>query len=597
MSLFTLFKKNFENKKKKKKKVKKKTLKMFKAIYTGKQSSLTLYKFSPQHKKPAILKTFLPSLKTGQSIDSQEVETDYVFEKSHSTPKKSSSNDLMFGESFGTPIADFAVTNMSLLRLDTFRDLNPILINDLPELPLIDSPSFPAIFDDKIDACSKICSFADEKCEQVSIDRKTTHLTEIHRLFLGSSPQSSRLTDEQFEAIYNMCMKNIVRRFPNLGPMAFINVDVAPLTEPAWPHLSIVYNILMKVLYEFPDASFFTIKTGTRLLRAGASGDSRERQQISTFLSKFMLFRYEFLEPMIEKFSSKIQAYIEGLSTPFIISTIINAFIDLVNESNDIEPSYTKFFRNRIVPLLADRYFSFFDQSLVKLIDFFIEDDQRNAYYVVTLILKKWPQTSLNKQTTFLSILMRSIPKMTPREIQPMIPKIFSLLAQSSDSECMKVAETAFSMWTTIGFERIINDNIKLILKVFTPHIMNARHNHWSPSVRSNANFAISVLMKRDSKFMHAVTSQGQNSETDYDNEQLRTWVVIARSASQTDESLNLSKKLNEISAEYSPFQSVKLKHQLSSSKSFQAQQRQRSYSLKPNNIFKPMVTSNPNFL
>ena len=568
---------------------------MFKAFYTGKQSSLTLYKLSPHHKKPAILKSLLP--RNFPPIDSQEVETDYVFEKSAESPKKNPPKTFNLPGIFGSPISDLTVTNVSLLRLDTFRDLNPILINDLPELPLIDSPSFPAIFDDKIDACSKICSFADEKCEQVSIDRKTTHLTEIHRLFLGSSPQSSRLTDEQFEQIYNMCMKNIVRRFPNLGPLAFVNVDVAPLMEPAWPHLSIVYNILMKVLYEFPEAQFFTIKTGTRLLRAGASGDSRERQQISTFLAKFMLFRNEFLNPMLEKFAAKIQGYSEGLSTPFTISTIINAFIDIVKDSNDVEPQYTKFFRNCIVPLLADRYFSFFDQSLVKLIDFFTEDDQRNAHYVVHLILKKWPQTSLNKQTTFLSILMRSLPKMTPRELQPMIPKIFALLAQSSDSECMKVAETAFSMWTTIGFERIINDNIKLILKIFTPHIINARHNHWSPAVRSNANFAISVLMKRDSKFIHSISTQEQNSQVDIDNEELKTWVVIARSASHTDETLNLSKKLNEISAEYSPFISSKAKSQLAGSKSFHAQQRQRSYSLKPNAIFKPMVLSNPSFL
>ena len=562
---------------------------MFKAFYSGKQSSLTLFRHVPRKlKNLGPQSTTLPSL---YGIpESTAVETDYVFEKHPSPNKKSPSKLHGFPQYSQSPISDLSFQTASLLRLDSFRDLKPIMINDLPELPLVDSPSFPAIFDDKIEACTKICPFADEKAERLSIDRKTTHLTEIHKLFLGSSPQSSRLTDDQFQKIYEMCMHNIVRRLPNLGPLEFVNEDVAPLQEPAWPHLSIVYSILIKVLMEYPEAPFFTLKTATRLLRATSSGDSRERAQLSTFLAKFLLLRQEFLYQMIDKFSTLVEAYAEGLYSPFAITTILNAYLEIVNDASDVSPQFTKFFRSSIIPLLSDKYFSFFEQTLVRLIDFFIEDDQRNAHYVVQMILKKWPYTSLNKQTTFLNILMRCLPKMTSRELHPIIPKVLSLLANSSDSECMKVAETAFSMWTTIGFEKIINDNFKLILKVFTPHIINARHNHWSPVVRSNANFAISVLMKRDPKFMQNF-SQNQQS-FDPGNEELKNWVIIARTASRCDDSLNLSKKLNEISSTYSAHFMARPRAQSMNVDITRA----RSQSVRPQQIIKPMLSSNLSF-
>ena len=522
---------------------------MLRTKYAGRQSSLTLYKSSNTASRKLLGGSKLPSL---HGIpESIPVQTDYDLESDHDSPRKPVLKlSGGFSGMAASPISDLKLPTASLLRLDTFRDLNPIVINDIPSLPLVDSPSFPAIFKRKIDACNLICPFADEEKEKTSIERKTTHLTEIHRLFIGASPQSNRLSDEQFEMIFNMCMKNIIRRLPNLGALALVNDDVAPLTEPSWPHLSIAYQILMKVLFEFPEAPFITFKTATRLLRVASSGDSRERFQISLFLSRFVEFRQEMLEQLIEKFSSMIQGYMDNLMLPFAIVTILNAFYAILKDISDVTPLFTRFFRSYVVPLLADKYFSFFEQTLINIINFFVEDDQRNSSCVVFLILKKWPYTRLSKQTTFLTILMRCLPKMPQRELQPIIPRIFALLANASDSECFKVAETAFSMWTTIGFERIINDNIKLVLKTFMPHIMNAKHNHWSPSVRNNANFAIQVIMKRDSKLVHNYTKMEEEHE--HENPTLKQWVVIARSAAKIDHTVNLSKKLNEISSTYS---------------------------------------------
>ena len=121
---------------------------MFKAFYSGKQSSLTLFRHVPRKlKNLGPQSTTLPSL---YGIpESTAVETDYVFEKHPSPNKKSPSKLHGFPQYSQSPISDLSFQTASLLRLDSFRDLKPIMINDLPELPLVDSPSFPAIFDDK----------------------------------------------------------------------------------------------------------------------------------------------------------------------------------------------------------------------------------------------------------------------------------------------------------------------------------------------------------------------------------------------------------------------------------------------------------------
>ena len=518
---------------------------MLRNKYTGKQSSLTLYKSSSGQVRKLVDAVKLPSLK---GTFSSPIIENYDKESNEETnaKKKSVHFDLC-----SAPISDLQQTTTSLLRFDSFRDLSPIIIEDTPSLPMADSPSFSKVFKRKIEACNQICSFADEEKEKTSIDRKTKYLTEIHKLFIGASPQSNKLSDEDFEVIFNMAMKNIVRRLPNLGPLVFVNEDVAPLTEPAWVHLQIAYQILSKILFEFPEAPFLTFKTIVRILRVSSTSEARERFQIATFISRFVDLRPEFLEPLINKFTKMISAYLDQLSSPFSVATIISAFHIILKDSNDVKPFFTKFFKNCIVPLIGDNYFSFFEQTLLSIVSFFIDDDPRNSSSIVSIILKKWPYTRISKQTTFLAMLMKCMPKMPVRELQPLIPKIFNLLANASDSECYKVAETAFTMWTTAGFERIINDNIKLIVQVFSPHIINAKNNHWSQTVRNNANFAISIISKRDPKFIINFNNQFGNAAIQEAERHLKNWALIARDAARKYIDFNLSKKLNEISAVY----------------------------------------------
>lgn len=497
--------------------------------YSNKKTSLSLFKSNP----PAVRRI------TGQfNVPPPSLPNN----TEENTPKKESDNHLSL---FDSPIADIRFPQTSLLKMDVFRNLDPVQFDDIPALPNVESSSFQQIFEQKVDACCKICPFADEIAEKESIERKTTYLSELYRLFLGAIPQSTKLTDKNFERLYQMVMRNIVRRLPTIDPLALENYDVSPFTEPSWPHISIAYSILLKILLEFPNAPFFDFKTLANILVVAGTADGRERQQIILFITKYVANFQQFIDPLVRQFANIIENYLDSTPNPYMILTILTAFVQIIKDLGEIPPSFKRFYRFYVVRLLSDINLPFYDQVMVSLVDLYLEDDSRNSICIVHQILRHWPYTKLAKQSTFLYLLMKCFPRMPNKEIQPVITRILHIIADSTDSECYRVAEAAFQMWTTHGFDRIINENLKLINQVFASHVYNARENHWSPTVRNNANFVLSILLKKDPKF-----GSNLNNETgidDADCKKLRYWVYIAREAAKIDQSIDLSKKLTEI--------------------------------------------------
>jgi len=515
---------------------------MIKQRYLGRPSSLSLYKSNSQQMKKLFNSSKVPNL---TPINQMKNPIPRLTRTGGSVLKPS--NDQ------STPLSDVNLPTKSFLRMNSVFNFSPLLMIDIQTLPTIESPDFNNILRQKIDACSHLCPFYNEEKENQAIEAKTQHLVEIHRLFIGASPQSNHLSDEQFELIYNMVMKNIVRRLPTLDPMVLFNDDIAPLTEPSWPHLTYAYQILTKLLLEFPEAPFFTFESIIKLLRVVHSSDSRERSQLTQFLLRIVEFRPEFRDQMIVKFVAIVAEHADSGSKPFGISTVLAVFLGILRMSEEMEPLFIHIFRNTLVPLLGDRYFSYFEPNLLGIIDYFVDDDPRNSTIVVNTILKKWPFTKLSKQSTFLSTLARSIPKMGQKDLSPIIQRLFTLFANGTDSECLKVAEAAFSMWTTIGFERVIADNIKYALPILLPHVMRALRAHWSQTIRENASFALNMMNKFDSKQVQAYNNSStyRTNDSIQENPQLKKWVAVARSASIMDSSLNLSKKLLDITAAF----------------------------------------------
>ena len=522
---------------------------LFRTSYVGKPSSLTLYKTS-SHPIMKIAQKIGPRTLLGSTSGSNSQENLRALNE----PKRPFGMSLPSHSLSSSPISDLHAPTASLLKLDVFRDLSPIIIDDIPPLPLIESHNFEAIFEKKLEACSQICPFANEEKEKISIDRKTRYLTEIYRLFIGSSPQSGKMTDVQFEKVYQMVMKNIVRRLPNLGETTMLNEDVSPFEEPSWTHLSIVYQILTKIFYEFPDAKFFDFSTIQKLMKVSGTGDSRERTQISIFVSRFISVRGEYLNDIIALFSSIVAAYLDHQNSPHSVLTVITIFNFIIKDLHEAKHGFTTFLRKLLIPLMADSNFPFFQSQLVEIYHFFIDENTRNTGYIGRLIVNKWPKQNTCKQVVFLSLLMKCIPKMHSKDLHEILPKALSIIAKATDSDCSKVAEAAFSMWTTLGFEKIINDNLPLIFKYFPKHVLNARNYHWYQTVRNNANFAISVLMKRDPKTMQneARAAQEVDESKLFENE-IRSWILIAHEASKNDDGIDLSKKLGEIYVLYTP--------------------------------------------
>lgn len=515
---------------------------MLRERYYGKSSSLSLFKSDSRNMRNLITMSKLPSLSPASEV--QRSLSQYCSKGKKLQRMNSSQSEL--------PVCDEDIS----VKIDYGKGTHQISnIPEVPNFPSVESKHFLDIFKKKIASCSIMCSFYNDVSENISIDNKTKSLNDFHNLFLGVSPIISSLKDEDLQLLYEMCIKNINRRIVPLNTLALFNHDVAMFSDPSWVHLSLIYQIITRLFIEMPYSKFFNHQTIDIMFSVIGSNDVRERSFVIQFLIRFMEQIPSEINYVISRINKTIFEHSDMNYCPYGVHSVLTLFLEICKNSVGSENLLIASFRHNILPLIGDKYFSYFDNILLAIIEYFIEDDNRYSYIVVNMMLKKWPYTKLSKQVVFFNTMSRYLPKMGAKDLSNIIDRVLFIYANALDSECSRVAEAAFSMWTTHGFEKIIADNMKTILPLFIPHIMNALRFHWCQIVRENASFALSSITKHDSRLAERLTKQCTTHGSDLfaENLQMKGWVSIARASSLHYSDINLSSVLLEISSNFSP--------------------------------------------
>lgn len=298
------------------------------------------------------------------------------------------------------------------------------------------------LFIRKLKMCCVVFDFSDatKNLKEKEIKRQT-----LLELVDYITTVNGKFVETVMEEAIKMVSANIFRSFTTqpcenkvLG--AYDLEEEEPLMDPAWPHLQIVYEFLLRfVASPETDAKsakkyidhFFVLN----LLDLFDSEDPREREYLKTILhrvyGKFMVHR-----PFIRKSMNNIfYTFIfetekhNGIAELLdILGSIINGFALPLKEEHKL------FLVRALIPLHEPRCLAMYYQQLSYCISQFVEKDCKLSDGVIRGLLKYWPVTNSSKEVMFLSELEEVLEATQLPEFQRCMMPLFRQIARCLNS-------------------------------------------------------------------------------------------------------------------------------------------------------------------
>lgn len=350
------------------------------------------------------------------------------------------------------------------------------------------------LFIRKLKMCCVVFDFSDatKNLKEKEIKRQT-----LLELVDYITTVNGKFVETVMEEAIKMVSANIFRSFTTqpcenkvLG--AYDLEEEEPLMDPAWPHLQIVYEFLLRfVASPETDAKsakkyidhFFVLN----LLDLFDSEDPREREYLKTILhrvyGKFMVHR-----PFIRKSMNNIfYTFIfetekhNGIAELLdILGSIINGFALPLKEEHKL------FLVRALIPLHEPRCLAMYYQQLSYCISQFVEKDCKLSDGVIRGLLKYWPVTNSSKEVMFLSELEEVLEATQLPEFQRCMMPLFRQIARCLNSLHFQVAERALFLWNNDHIYNLIQQNRDVILPIIFPALERNARGHWNQTVHSS---------------------------------------------------------------------------------------------------------------
>ncbi|KAL6208135.1 hypothetical protein ACLB2K_019086 [Fragaria x ananassa] len=399
------------------------------------------------------------------------------------------------------------------------------------------------LFVSKVSLCCVTFDFTDPTKNSIEKDVKRQTLLELVE-FVSSA--SMKFSEPAILATCRMCAINLFRVFPpnyrsNSGGGGGENEDDEPAFDPAWPHLQIVYELLLKfvtsscldakVAKKYIDHAFIL-----RLLELFDSDDPRERDCLKTILhriyGKFMVHR-PFIRKSINNIFYKFLFETErhnGIAELLeIFGSIISGFALPLKEEHRI------FLWRVLIPLHKPKNLGSYFQQLSYCVTQFIEKEPKLASVVIKGLLKYWPITSSQKEVMFLGELEEILEAVKMVEFQKVMVPLFCRIASSINSSHFQVSERALFFWNNDHIVNLIAHNRQAILPIILPALEKNAHNHWNQAVLNLTLNVRKMFVEMDDQLflsIHAQYMEEQARQSSEAKKRKEAWERLENAAS-----------------------------------------------------------------
>lgn len=405
----------------------------------------------------------------------------------------------------------------------------------------VSNPQKQSLFISKLNLCSEVFDFSNQDKNTVEQDLKRQILIELVD-FVSSG--SAKFTEPVTAAMCKMCATNLFRVFP---PKCRSNgnggetEDEEPMFDPAWCHLQIVYDLLLrfisyssldvKVAKKYVDHCFIL-----RLLDLFDSDDPRERDCLKTIVhriyGKFMVHR-----PFIRKAVSNIIYHFvfeterhNGIAELLeIFGSVISGFALPLKEEHKI------FLWRALIPLHKPKSVGVYHQQLTYCVVQYIDKDPKLSNNVIEGLLKYWPVTNSQKELMFISELEEVLEMTCMVDFQKIMVPLFRRIGYCLNSFHYQVAERAHLLWNNEHILNLITHNRQVIVPLVFPALERNAKNHWNHAVLNLTQNLKKMLSEMDEDLVLACQRklEEENSMSNIEAEKRKlTWERLETAAS-----------------------------------------------------------------
>ncbi|KAJ6801011.1 serine/threonine protein phosphatase 2A 57 kDa regulatory subunit B' alpha isoform-like [Iris pallida] len=389
----------------------------------------------------------------------------------------------------------------------------------LPLFRDVPVPERQSLFLRKLQICSIVFDFSDSSSLRHAREKEAKRQTLVELVDFVQSG-SSRLSEPAQEELLRMVSSNIFRPLP---PRAHENADATvaatdeddePYLDPSWPHLQLVYELLLryvvspdtdtKVAKRYLDHSFVL-----RLLDLFDSEDPREREYLKTVLhrvyGKFMVHR-PFIRKSINNifyrfiFETERHSGIGELLE--ILGSIINGFALPMKEEHKL------FLVRALIPLHKPKSVAAYHHQLSYCITQFVEKDYKLADTVIRGLLKYWPIINCGKEVLFLGELEEVLEATQAAEFQKCMVPLFKQIGRCLNSSHFQVAERALFLWNSDHIVGLIAQNRNVIFPIIFEALEKNIQNHWNQAVHGLTANVKKMFLEMDSELFEECQQQ-----------------------------------------------------------------------------------------
>uniref|UniRef100_A0A7N0TQI0 Serine/threonine protein phosphatase 2A regulatory subunit n=1 Tax=Kalanchoe fedtschenkoi TaxID=63787 RepID=A0A7N0TQI0_KALFE len=363
----------------------------------------------------------------------------------------------------------------------------------LPGFKDVPNSERQSLFVRKVSLCCVIFDFCDPSKHVKEKEIKRQTLVELVDYVASAN---GKFSETVIQEVIKMVSVNLFRKL-NTAPrenkisLVFDLEEEEPSMDPAWPHLHVVYEFLLKFVAspetdaklakKFIDHSFVL-----KLLDLFDSEDPREREYLKTVLhriyGKFMVHR-PFIRKAINNIFYRFIFETEkhnGIGELLeILGSIINGFALPLKEEHKL------FLVRSLIPLHKPKCIPMYHQQLSYCITQFVEKDCKLADTVIKGLLKYWPITNSSKEVMFLGELEEVLEATQIAEFQRCMVPLFRQLGRCLTSLHFQVAERALFLWNNDHIVSLILQNREAILPIIFPALERNTKQHWHQAVLS----------------------------------------------------------------------------------------------------------------
>lgn len=346
-----------------------------------------------------------------------------------------------------------------------------------------------------------------------SKDQKSSSLQDLIYLV---TEHGGTLDEGQYRQLIQMFMKNVFRPIPppqNPYGEAFDPEDDEPVYEPSWPHLHLVYELLIRLL----ESPFFNLNWAKgqidtvfmhRLLSIFDVEDPRERELVKMTVhriyAKFLNLRafirksmrnifYEFI------YDDQRHNVAEMLE---ILGSVVNGFAVPLRDEHKV------FLERTLIPLHKNRALPIYYAQLSLCVVQFAEKDPTLSTKIILGLLRLWPKQNTTKQLMFLNEI-EEVLDVTPAErFMTFLVPLMRQLSQCISSSHFQVAERALQFLSNEYLVSIVSERSSMMMPILLPSMLLYSRNHWNKSVQMQVFNGLRLFMDLDPKLYEEIAAR-----------------------------------------------------------------------------------------